>query len=710
MGSVIIEGVLRGLLLVIALVVSADARAEHAPVDVAAKLDGQTLASQLTWLEDPAGTLSLDDVIRRDSSFRDHGVGSPMVAFSDSTYWARLPVRNGAGEARRWFLEVAYPHLDTLTLYAPRPDGGYDAHHTGDTLPFRQRDVWFYNFVFAREEPARSVGTYYLRVHSRGKVSLPLRAWEPIAFHQHQLAEWGVFCALYGALLVMVAYVLCIYFVLGGAQHLYYAGYLFASFAGSFTLSGHTFQLLLPDSPELVHRLLPLTVEAGYTAVLWMVGAQLRAIGVEPPKVLRVGSLAPLVVIPALPYELAVRALAVHAVILTPLALYALWLFSKRGAREARRFVISFSLPLLGVLLTSVAFTVESSRETLMRWAFLTGVLAQAALISSQLADQLNANRARLAISNALHTERIGALSSALRRATRAGKEAERATRMRDQFMATLSHEFRTPLNAIINIPAVLREQFRELPTVVCGRCEAEFELEPGEVVDASTRCPDCAAEGVLRVEGRLSFTGDARKARALVRRVLQSGRRLLRVVNDILAFSRMQAKSVELVRERVSIAEIIRASVAEAVRVTPLQREMVHVEASESIEVLGDEEKLAEVFAQLLDNALKFARGPCKVTIRAIRRGTHCLVSVEDEGIGIEAGDRERIFTEFEQLSSGDTRRYGGTGLGLTLCRALVEAHGGKIWVESTPNVGSTFFLTLPRPRDERRPVLVPT
>ena len=199
-------------------------------------------------------------------------------------------------------------------------------------------------------------------------------------FYQHQLLEWGVFCALYGALLVMVAYVVCIYFVLGGSEHLWYVAYLLAALVGDFTHSEHTFQLLLPNHPPLVHRLLPLIVERAYTAVTFMISAQMRALGLPPSALLRYCALALLVLVPALPYALAAKALALHAMLLVPGAMYAAWYFAQREAQAARRFVISFSLPLLGVLVFTVGLTTESA-DALTRWAFWGGPRRRAGVL-----------------------------------------------------------------------------------------------------------------------------------------------------------------------------------------------------------------------------------------------------------------------------------------------------------------------------------------
>jgi signal transduction histidine kinase len=91
-------------------------------------------------------------------------------------------------------------------------------------------------------------------------------------------------------------------------------------------------------------------------------------------------------------------------------------------------------------------------------------------------------------------------------------------------------------------------------------------------------------------------------------------------------------------------------------------------------------------------------------------RRGSdHDLIAVEDQGIGIDPADHERVFESFEQVHKGDTRKYGGTGLGLSISRKLVRMHGGELWVESQRGSGSRFILRIPRPAASTEPTTYP-
>ncbi|HEX6843856.1 MAG TPA: ATP-binding protein, partial [Actinomycetota bacterium] len=106
---------------------------------------------------------------------------------------------------------------------------------------------------------------------------------------------------------------------------------------------------------------------------------------------------------------------------------------------------------------------------------------------------------------------------------------------------------------------------------------------------------------------------------------------------------------------------------------------------------------RIAQVLTNLLSNAIKFSPQGGSIEIDAETAGDVVRVGVHDHGEGIAAQDVPKLFRKFSQLDSGSTRKVGGTGLGLVICKGIVEQHGGKIWVESTPGLGSTFYFTLP-------------
>ncbi|RME36633.1 MAG: PAS domain-containing sensor histidine kinase [Thermoflexia bacterium] len=183
-----------------------------------------------------------------------------------------------------------------------------------------------------------------------------------------------------------------------------------------------------------------------------------------------------------------------------------------------------------------------------------------------------------------------------------------------------------------------------------------------------------------------------------------RSGERLFTLIDSILDLARLEAGKTELRWELIPVSELVRETI-EQVQPLALGRE-VHLETripSNLPPVLGDRELLRRVLVNLLDNALKYTPAGGRVTVTAERLSPETLLfAVADTGPGIPLEHQARIFDRFARVPG---QRTGGTGLGLAFCKLAVEAHGGKIWVESRPGEGATFKFTLPATLSEGRP-----
>jgi signal transduction histidine kinase len=228
------------------------------------------------------------------------------------------------------------------------------------------------------------------------------------------------------------------------------------------------------------------------------------------------------------------------------------------------------------------------------------------------------------------------------------------AQRLKDHFLATMSHELRTPLNGIIGFSQIL---------MYGGR---------GALNDYQREC---------------------------VTRVLECGQDMLRLVNDVLDLSRIEANKLQLQSETFSLAEAIEEVCTLVSLLADKKNIGIHRTISAAIEqVTLDRQRLMQVLYNLLSNAIKFTGEGGEIHISAEPQGCSSLrLRVRDTGIGIRSEDMEKLFCNFSQLDSGSTRHYGGVGLGLALTKKLVEAQCGTITVESDPGQGSTFTVILP-------------
>lgn len=229
-------------------------------------------------------------------------------------------------------------------------------------------------------------------------------------------------------------------------------------------------------------------------------------------------------------------------------------------------------------------------------------------------------------------------------------REAQEAIRVRDDFLSIASHELKTPLT-----PLKLHLQVLEKRAV------------------SGQLCPRPHVEKALAQVARLSG-----------------------LINDLLDTSRIQAGRLELKHEPVPLRELTREVLAD-LRPVSLHHTLEYEEPDEALTILGDRGRLAQVLVNLVENALKYSPMGGTIHIRVERHGAQALVSVTDTGIGIPPDQKLHLFERFFRARNAPISGFGGLGLGLYICRDIVEHHGGRIWVESEEGSGSTFSFTLP-------------
>lgn len=238
--------------------------------------------------------------------------------------------------------------------------------------------------------------------------------------------------------------------------------------------------------------------------------------------------------------------------------------------------------------------------------------------------------------------------------------QLERANLHKSQFLANMSHELRTPLNAIIGFSEVLQDQ----------------------------------------VFGSLN-----EKQVRYVNNILTSGRHLLNLVNDVLDLSKVEAGKMELRWEEFSSRSAIYEVQSELGTLAGQKDLQIMVETDDRLDrIMADRARFRQILFNLVSNSIKFTPQGGRITIQArLQKGDKtegnllAHFAISDNGIGISSENVERIFESFRQVDNSYSRQYQGTGLGLALTRKLVEMHGGTIWVESEPGVGSTFNFTIP-------------
>ncbi len=194
------------------------------------------------------------------------------------------------------------------------------------------------------------------------------------------------------------------------------------------------------------------------------------------------------------------------------------------------------------------------------------------------------------------------------------------------------------------------------------------------------------------------SIYGDTSdKMRSVLGRVQINGRHLLGLINDVLDLSKIEAGQLKLSLTDYSLKEVVHGVFTGVEALAAGKRLAFTAEVPPDLpRGHGDERRIAQVLLNLAGNAIKFTDAG-EVGIKASASNGSFTIAVHDTGPGIDPADQEKIFAEFQQVDGSSTRTKGGSGLGLSIARRIVELHGGRIWVESTPGEGSIFSFTIP-------------
>jgi signal transduction histidine kinase len=230
----------------------------------------------------------------------------------------------------------------------------------------------------------------------------------------------------------------------------------------------------------------------------------------------------------------------------------------------------------------------------------------------------------------------------------------EELDRLKSDFVATVSHELKTPLTAII---------------------------------------------GAAKTLGRSGRTMGAEKQYGFIEMIDRQGGRLLRLVEDVLTTARIESGTPIMNRRRLNLREAV-GDIIEALAQTTIGegRQIVLKTEPDDPHVWGDPTAIHQIVMNLLENALKYSPPEKLVRVTVRELPAEAVIAVVDEGQGIPEEQMETIFDRFRQLDSSSTRRVGGVGLGLFIVKRLVDAHGGRVEVESTPGRGSTFMVRFPK------------
>lgn len=614
------------------------------------------LGRSMSVFEDVRGSATIDEVTSSalQGSFRQHDKDVLNAGYSRSVFWLRLDLQyrpQRLGGQQPWLLELAYPPLDHLELYLDDGQGDFQlVQRTGDALPFASREIKQNNYLFELKLQPNQTQRVYLRLQSQGSIQAPLTLWSPTAYLEEQPARIYVLGIIYGVLLVMLIYNLFIFLSVRDTSYLYYILYIASFGLYQISVNGAGIEYLWPNSPWWANASTPFMIGAAALFGCQFARTFLHT-GEHSPWVDRTLLLlmacgaAVMLLALTVSYALSLR-LATYLALLFTVVIFAAGIIAwLRGMRVARYFIFAWSAFLLGGVINSLMVLGYLPNIFLTMYASQIGSALEVGLLSLALADRINA----------MKEERARILQETGRKLEALNQELANSNRLKDEFLATVTHELRTPMNGVI---------------------------------------------GSLELMDTLELQGEQAQYQ---KTAAGSAREMMRMVNDILALTELQAGKLYPRREPFSLRGLfdgLRAHYAPRAEEKGLGF-VLELDEGLPDTVDGDAGKLAQALGCLLDNAIKFtAQGEICVRVRCVGGLTDNLplsIEVIDSGVGFSAPQDASLYQQFHQLDGSMTREYGGLGIGLAICRQLVDLLGGNLSHESQPGQGSRFQLNVP-------------
>jgi signal transduction histidine kinase len=635
----------------------------------------------------------------------------PNLGFTNSALWLRFRLRNDTADDEEWILEVGYPLLDYIELYVPADSGNFVLKKAGDALPFEEREIEYKNALFWLKIPSGDAKTYYMRLKTESSLSAPLTLWRPQRFIEHVDDEQYAVGIYYGVMLIMILYNFFIFLSTKERIYLLYIFYIISFALLQMSLDGLAYQYLWPQSAWLNNHSTPFLIGfASFCALIFTQKfLQVENYGKKLNIIFNINILYTFfVMILSLiaGYFISIIFGTICGIIAPVVMLTAGFISRIKGFRPARFYLIAFFAFFAGCIIYALTKFAILPSNFFTENGIQIGSALQVVLLSLALGDKINILQAEKEeaqnqliqalkeadIIKADYTKRLESMNKSLEKKVeertaelatknlelaeknfqmeKAYQELKQLDRMKSDFISSVSHELRTPLTSILGFTKVIKKNYGKLIKNISDKN-----------IENDKKCK----KYIPRIDENLDI-------------VINESEKLMKMINQVLDLSEMEAGEVQWNDQKLDVRELM----GEALKLVEnhfVGRDNVrfYYQIEEDLgEIYADKSRILQLINNLVSNGVNFT-DEGYIKLRAFRKDNSLKIIVEDTGTGISKDDQKNIFEKFRQVGDILTDKPQGAGLGLPICKEIVEHYGGTIGVESELGKGSTFSLSLP-------------
>tara|TARA_R110002073_G_scaffold8371_1_gene46315 strand:- start:190408 stop:192840 length:2433 start_codon:yes stop_codon:yes gene_type:complete len=570
--------------------------------------------------------------------------------FLRTPVWLRFQLKNQEDTTVRRHLVVEGAVADHLEFFFRSDLRDVAPEHIGNALPYPDRLVDSRFFVIPIEFLPHESLSVLVRVREKGSMQVPFILWEPDAYYKDYQYQQTRYAVYFGVLLCLILYNLCLLISVRTDAYFYYVCYIVSVLVLQASQTGFGSQFIWPNHPQVSD------FSVGFSINMMMIAGGLfthRALALRRGTLaywivvaMVVISLVMMILSPLISMPLHLKLSAINAMI----SAAAFWIAGvsrwRSGNYAAKVYTLAWGTLLLGAMIYGATKLGFLPLNAFTNNIFLIGSAVEGVLLSFSLAARIreitdhHQRLVRVRLENEMEQLKLRNLAAT----------ANAASEAKSEFIATMSHEIRTPINGILGATELLEDT---------GLDEGQSEY--------------------LQI-------------------VRHSGSALLDLINNILDYSRLDAGKLDI--EPVSYE--LRPLVGSLEAMFRAHKQASGVELVIGVarglpqRLTGDMVRIRQVLINLLGNAFKFTFHG-RIEVRITREDSWVRFEVVDSGIGIDSDVLGDLFERFHQADRSTTRKYGGTGLGLWICKRLVDLMGGQIGVISEKGIGTTVWFRVP-------------